>query len=431
MGIGAEVGTVCGNLAAGIFLARAVGADGKGIFTVAMTVAAVASAVLGMRWDRPVGHFLAKESSALPTIVTSVAVVAGVAMGLTGLVLSLGPPRLSEILLRGVDRSVVQLVPWLVGAQCVYVGIAALYGGLRDFAGRSRFILTYNVLQGITIGTVYLAGVREVVTYLRWYAATSWMLEMSWLTALGWRYRVRPRWEGRLIRRMAGFGSLSYFALLLDLVTVRLDIIMLNYMSSAAAVGVYSVAVSIGARLASVPQIIGYVVFHRASARELGSGARTAQLLRMAALVITGSGLVVALAGTLLVVPLYGSGFAGAVPALWIMIPAMCVWGLYRLLASDIEGRGRPGLVSMSSLIANATIVTLDVLWIPRYGILGAAWASLIAYVVALAVAALMFCRVTGLRARDAYCYRSDDLGTMSRIATRLARRTGLAGQPG
>lgn len=429
--IGAEAVTACANLIAGILLARAVGADGKGAFTVATTVAAIAAALLGLRWERPAGYFLARDASALPIVFSSVAVVAGVAMGLTAFGLAICPRPVLDVVVRGVEPQVLALVAWLVGAYCLYVGIAAIYGGLRDFASRSRFLLTYNVLQALCVAILYVLGVRAVVTYLWWCTTASWSLELLWLAEFARRRRLLPRWDWRLVRRMAAFGSLSYLSLLLDLVTVRLDIILLNAMASTAAAGLYSVAVAVGARLASIPQIIAYVVFHRTSARELGSGTRTAQILRLAVLALLGGGIVAGGLGSVLIVPLYGPEFAAAVPALWVMVPAMGIWGLYRLLASDVEGRGRPGLVSMSSLVATVTIVALDLVWIPRHGILGAAWASLVAYSAALVVVAFMFCRVTGLSFREAYLYRSDDLDALLRIASRLTRGRRLAEQPG
>jgi O-antigen/teichoic acid export membrane protein len=431
MSIGAEAVTACANLAAGILLARAVGADGKGVFTVATTVAAMAAAVLGLRWERPAGYFLARDTGTLPLVLSSVAIVAGIAPALAALALAVCPRNLLDLLFRGVEPQVLALVVWLVGAYCLYTGIAAIYGGLRDFASRSRFLLAYNVLQALCVASLYVLGVREVFTYLWWCTVTSWSLQLVWLVELARRRRLLPRWDWRLVRRMAAFGSLSYMSLLLDLVTVRLDIILLNSMTSTAAAGVYSVAVAVGARLASIPQIVAYVVFHRTSARELGSGARTAQIFRLAVLALLGVGIVAAVLGSVLIVPLYGVDFAAAVPALWVMIPATGVWGFYRLLGSDLEGRGRPGLVSMSSMMATVTIVALDLAWIPQQGILGAAWASLVAYSVAFAVVAFMFCRVTGLSFRDAYLYRSDDLGALMRILSPLARGRWLMNQPG
>ena len=427
----AEAMTAVANLTAGILLARALGAEGKGVFTVAFTMAAIAAAVLGLRWERPAGHFLARDCSTLPVVVTSLALVAGIATGLAAFGLAICPAHLLELVFRGVDPRVPQIVAWLVGVQCLYVSIAGIYGGLRDFASRSRFMFTFNAAQALCVACLFVLGVDRVVTYLWWVSATSWVLALAWLATLAERRRLLPRWDWRLVQRMAAFGSLSYMSLLLDLVTIRLDIILLNSMTSSAAAGVYSVAVAVGARLASIPQIVAYVVFHRTSARELGTGERTAQILRLAALALVGGGLALAVVGSVLIVPLYGVDFASAVPALWVMIPAMGIWGLYRLLSSDVEGRGRPGLVSMSSLVATATIVALDLAWIPRHGILGAAWASLVAYSVALGFAAFTFCHVTGLSFREAYLYRSDDLTVLLRIASRLMRGRRLAAQPG
>jgi Na+-driven multidrug efflux pump len=86
---------------------------------------------------------------------------------------------------------------------------------------------------------------------------------------------------------------------------------------------------------------------------------------------------------------------------------------------------------SLSSAAANLTIVVLDVLWIPRYGVLGAACASLIAYSVAFVLVGATFCRVTGLSVGEAYGYRREDLGAMARISGRFARRAGLASGAG
>ncbi len=61
LSMAAEVVTAVASLVAGVVLARAVGADGKGVFTLAMTLAAMAAAMLGLRWDRPAGHFLARD----------------------------------------------------------------------------------------------------------------------------------------------------------------------------------------------------------------------------------------------------------------------------------------------------------------------------------------------------------------------------------
>lgn len=422
--IRAEGLTTVANLAAGILLARALGADGKGAVALATTVGAMTAAVLSFRWERACGHFLARDGAALPTVFTSVLAMSGLAMAGAGLLALLC--RKIGWSIPGVPPTLDGVVVALVGAQVLYVGISAIFGGLRAFATRSWFLLSYNVVQALAVALLFFLGARAVGQYLVCGVVAGWVTLAGWLAGLARRHPHGPGFDGALVRRMAAFSRLSYFGLLLDLVTVRLDIILLGFMVSPAAAGVYSVTVSVGARLASIPQIVGYVIFHRGSAKELGAGARTAQIFRLAAAVMTLVGLAAACVTSALVVPVYGPDFAQAAAALWIMIPATGIWGLYRLLTSDVEARGWPGLVSLSSLVANVTIVALDLLWIPRYGIFGAAWASLAAYAVALVLAAFLFCRVTGLGPREAYGYRAGDVGAMRKLVEYVGRSMGL-----
>ncbi len=420
----AEGVTTVANLAAGILLARALGAEGKGVVALVTTVGAITAAVLGIRWERACGHFLARDGAALPTVFTSVIAISGLAMAGAGLLGAVARALGGSI--PGVSPALEPVIVALVGVQVLYVGIASIFGGLRAFATRSRFLLSYNVVQAVTVTVLYALGARHVGQYLVWGVVVSWATVAVWLASVA---RHHPRVigvDGGLVRRMVAFSRLSYFGLLLDLVTVRLDIVLLGFMVSPAAAGVYSVAVSVGARLASIPQIVGYVIFHRGSASELGTGERTAQIFRLAVVAMAVAGLAAAVLTSALVVPVYGPDFAQAAPALWIMIPATGLWGLYRLLTSDVEARGRPGLVSCSSLVANVTIVVLDLLWIPRYGVFGAAWASLIAYAVALALAAVLFCRVTGLGLLEAYRYRASDAGAIRKLAGHVACMAGF-----
>ncbi|MBC7109287.1 MAG: polysaccharide biosynthesis C-terminal domain-containing protein, partial [Methanomassiliicoccales archaeon] len=47
---------------------------------------------------------------------------------------------------------------------------------------------------------------------------------------------------------------------------------------------------------------------------------------------------------------------------------------------------------------AVATNIALNLLWIPRYGIVGAAWASTVSYTVSFLGALFFYCRLSGNR---------------------------------
>jgi len=393
----AELVTGAATLASGILIARATGPEGKGIFVLATGFAALGAAVLGLRWERPTGYFLAKNRDALAAIVGSICVFAALAT-LGALVLWSSLPDLFEFaLLRGVGAWCITLTMLLIGTHFLYSTVPAIYGGLREFRNRSMFVSASAVPLIVPTSVLFLLGEHRVAVYLEFYLLTSAVVYLGWLVALTIKRRVTPRLDVALLRRMVRYGSLSYASLVMDIVTLRLDIFLINYLISAREVGIYSVAVGISARLAGIPNILSHVVFHRASANEIGNGEITARLLRMTMLMMILCGFVLAVTSKVLVVPFYGAAFDRSVAPLLVMIPASIFWGLFRLLASDIEGRGRPGCVSACSLVASVTIVGLDLLWIPRYSVMGAAWASLIAYAIAFAGSAIAFYRLTGI----------------------------------
>jgi Na+-driven multidrug efflux pump len=96
---------------------------------------------------------------------------------------------------------------------------------------------------------------------------------------------------------------------------------------------------------------------------------------------------------------------------------AMLPLTMVRLLASDLKGRGRAGLVSVSTAIGLGATVVLDLALVPPLGIVGAAVASLVAYTVTAVALSLGFQRVTGQSAL-ALIPRPSDAAVLARQAT-------------
>ena len=415
-----ELACAAATFVGGILIARATGAAGKGTFTLAVGVASIGAAVFGLRWGRPTGYFLARDRGQLAAIAGSNVVMVLVATTIGFGVWQAWPGVFERVVLPGVDAAIVTLALCLVAGEFLENAIGAIYGGLRQFGARTVFFTVSSGMYALCSAALYVAGCRDVGRYLAVYCAVWSALLGGWGLAMLVRHRVVPRLDGRLMAGMAGYGGAAYLAFMFDLVTLRLDVFVLNYFAAVDQVGVYSIAVGLAAQLARIPNILSHVVFNRTSANELGSGATTARILRLATVSMLAGGVLVIGLGTVAIAPLYGREFAGAVPLLWVMVPASVCWGLFRLLASDIEGRGRPAAVTACSILAGLCIVVLDLWWIPAHGAMGAAWASLVAYAVALGAGAVCFCRITNMRWSVAYTPRLADLLSLRDALRRL-----------
>lgn len=404
-----------------VLLARAMGADGKGAFTLAVAVSAWGALIFGMRWQRPLGFFVAREPEQMPGLLGTILLMMCVATGMGFATWYVVPWLFTDYVLGNMEPAIIPLALGTIATRVLWQTISGLFGGLRDFRTRTMFLMSSSVKEVIVVVTLFSLGYHTVFTYLAWQVATSALLFTGWLAHFMISRHIVPTLDFRLFGRMLRYSSMTLLSVMLDTVTIQLDIFLLNsIMQDTSAVGVYSTAVGLTNQMGRMPTILGTVMFSHASANEIGEGEQTARAVRLAFVAMVAMSLVVALLGTYLIVPLFGPDFAGSVEVLYVMLPATMFLGLFRMLGSDIDGRGRPGLTSICSFLAAATIVSLDLVWIPSHGIMGAAWASLAAYAVACTASALMFCHSAHQPVIGSFTPRISDIRQLSASLSRI-----------
>ncbi len=227
-----------------------------------------------------------------------------------------------------------------------------------------------------------------------WYFACTYVLE-CWAAILVCVYlylkaggQVRGwRWSGgratKLLRE-SWFELASQLALLL---LFRIDTIMVEMLRGKEEAGVYGAAVRVSEVMYFLPVILSSVclptlVSLRSSDPDKYRQ-RFADYFGLSLLIAVPSAALLALAAPLVVMVLFGDQFAASAPILvihaWSFIPYAI--GVARTQYLTSEGRLWVNLPSvLGALIIN---VVLNWFWIPSYGGLGAAWATLIAYTTA------------------------------------------------
>ena len=122
-----------------------------------------------------------------------------------------------------------------------------------------------------------------------------------------------------------------------------------------------------------------------------------------------------------IVLLLYSSAYLPAVGALQALVPGAMALSTSRILANDIAGRGRPVLNAYRGGVTVATNVILNILWIPSHGIVGAAWASTVSYLVSYLGAIFFYCRLSGNRWTKVVLLERGDLRLYWRMAVALS----------
>jgi O-antigen/teichoic acid export membrane protein len=102
--------------------------------------------------------------------------------------------------------------------------------------------------------------------------------------------------------------------------------------------------------------------------------------------------------------------YTGSLPAFLVLLPAVVSLSLGKIMTSYISGRGKPGPVSVGAIITLVLNLVANVILIPRYGIVGAATASLISYTAMTAMMVVVACRISGLSPADLIVPRKAEL---------------------
>jgi O-antigen/teichoic acid export membrane protein len=186
---------------------------------------------------------------------------------------------------------------------------------------------------------------------------------------------------------------------ILQFFNYRLDTFVLNYYQGAGAVGIYGVAVSVAEILWQFPNAVGFVIFPKAAAsRARDLNGFTPRVFKTTLLVTAAGATLLVLGGQTFIRHLYSSAFDPAYVPLLALLPGVVLLGGAKVLAFDMAGRGYLYCNSVVSGTVFAITVVLDILLIPRWGAVGAAVASSIAYSTSLLLSSLLY-RIVASRA--------------------------------
>jgi len=205
-----------------------------------------------------------------------------------------------------------------------------------------------------------------------------------------------PHWNGTVLRPTFAFGLRGYVGNVLQFFNYRLDVFIVNFFLGPAGVGIYGVAVALAELLWHLPHAVSFVIFPKASASTPEVMNRFTPRVFGITLGLTAlGGLGLALVGKLLIRVIYTAAFDAAYVAMLALLPGVILLGGAKVLTNEIAGRGYPQYNSISSGLGLIVTVGLDLLLIPRFGILGAALASTAAYTTTFGAAIAFYRKVS------------------------------------
>jgi len=199
--------------------------------------------------------------------------------------------------------------------------------------------------------------------------------------------------QNRLVRRQ---GAALFPAAISNMAMLRSDRLALPVLASTTALGLYTSVATMTELLAWPLRAYADSRLGRWRAAHQAGELRTRPILTATILYVVLVGPVMAAGMYLLIVPVFGPAYA---PARSVVLPLIAAAGLYaisRISLGLLVAKGHGTLVSAAEIAGFAVSFAAYLLLIPRHGILGAAWGSLLGY-----GAGLVFALAIGALARD------------------------------
>lgn len=396
----------------GVITARWLGPEGRGLFQLIVVVAPFMIANLVKLGIPQASVYVIRREHVEPSVVASntaalVLALAVVAAGGCWLAQSWIYANVLKGAPAGALAAVVVLVP-LVIWQAYLLGVVQ---ALQRFGEYNIQQIAPNLLSliGMAVVLIWLdGGVRgAVATYVAVMAIVT-----GWLALRVHRVApIRPRIDCAVMGRMLRFGVKSHLQTLAATWHLRIDQLLIGYLLDPTQVGLYAVAVNLTNLLLRVPDALGTVLFPRlaGATREAGDEA-TAVVCRATFAVMMMGALGYLLVGPTALRLLYGDRFQGAVRPMLALLPGIVLMGQYLILTRNFTSRNRQEVNIAAAVTALAANVALNVVLIPRYGIVGAAASSVGSYGLAALVLMVAFSRTAGRPLRDLLIPRGRDL---------------------
>lgn len=368
--LGGQVVSALALALVAIITARTLGPHERGVLVVCMTVTALVAPIAGLGVSYAGRTLLAGERGThLVGPYWRLASVSSLASLATSL------PILWTTL-NSLDRTNIDaMLPFALHAG---LGVAAVFAVDATYARGSMVRAVILEASGPTIQVI-------LVTVLTVAGAAS-ITEYAWALLAGTFVQVavgRPRlssldrhlfWKGDS-KALLSAGVRGLPAQLVQGVGYRSDRLLIAWLATPAAVGIYSVAATI-AELLWLPALAASRLLWRLATHGVPMRGR----LLLTITLLTMCAVPVAIAAPTVVRIAFGQEYVGAIPLVNVLLVGTLGVGIAITAGAALSGRGMFSFVSALNAAAIVVVIVLDVVVISRWGVMGAAVVSACTY---------------------------------------------------
>jgi O-antigen/teichoic acid export membrane protein len=309
------------------------------------------------------------------------------------------------------DSQLLKMVIWVIPFSLSTLFLGNLFQGLNQ-------IRDYNLTTLIPKLTLFLLIVVALVllkTQIKGVAVAYLAAEIFaaiLLLILFYRKVLAGNSELRLnltaLKDMLHFGVQGFVGNIFNFLNYRLDMFIILFFLDQKALGFYSISVLFSEKIWLVPNSISIVLFPHVAANSQKQEI-TPFICRTSVWLTFILALALFFVADSIIRMLFIEEFVASVLPLKILLPGIISLGIMKILSADLAGRGKPILLTITSVATVITNFGANWLLIPRFGIAGAALASTLSYTISAGMSIIFYQRVSGNKISELFLPTSAD----------------------
>jgi O-antigen/teichoic acid export membrane protein len=239
------------------------------------------------------------------------------------------------------------------------------------------------------------------------------------------RRQFELRWTPpptEIIGKLVGYGARYYIGALGVMAGAHIGTMVLASVSTSNEVGLFGAAAALIMQLTLLPDALATVIHPRIADDPAGRPDLTAMCGRIVGILCGAMYLAIALFASPIATLIFGGEFQQVADPLRILALGGWIRSVARVFVPFLNATNRPGIGAWATAAGVAVNLALIGPWYRTHGLIGAAWAVTIAYILHAGIVSWAFCRFARMGVASAFLPRRQDVFAMAEAVRRIRR---------
>jgi O-antigen/teichoic acid export membrane protein len=406
-----QIITVILGLVSSIIIARILGPEGRGAYSLLILVPTMLSTIGNLGIGIANVYYGGKGKYKWSTLASN-SISAALSLGLL-LTVSFLVYYYSfhPVFFKNIDPKLLTVIVFTIPFSLIINYFQQILLGQSRIKAYNFINIMQSIVSLILILLLLMVIRKEVEGAIIAFVCTAVLVAILTIIMVSKSTKIELKFNTTVLFESIKFGIQGQLSNIIQFLNYRLDMIMVNMFMNVTSVGYYSISVGLAESLWYFPAAVGTIVFAQTPGlSESQANETTPKICRNTLLITFFAALLLFVTGKYIIILLYGNSYLPALKPFWILLPGIVALSICKVLSNELTGRGYPIIntyATGASLVAN---IILNIIFIPRIGIEGAALASTVSYIITAIIVLSVFLKISKNSIIDTLIAKPDDI---------------------